>query len=241
MSQCRVALLFAMLSLVATAAFGQSQELRTAHRQVTDLFEQGRYDDAVPFAEESVRLSEQEFGAEHPTTATLIDNLARLHRLQGRLEVAESLYRRGLAIRTVSLDKNDPKLAASHDNLGIVYTGLERYADAEEQHWEAVRIMEQSLARRPHVVNQLSRSAALYKARALYNRARVFEGQQRIVDADHLYEMVVSLFEAHLGPDNSALAPPLERRAQLLRQLGRADEAAELTARAAKIRTTKSP
>ena len=241
MPQCRVPLLFAMLPLVATAAFGQSLELRTAHRRVAELFEQGRYDHAVPFAEETVRLSEQEFGAEHPTTATLIDNLARLHRLQGRLDTAENLYRRGLAIRMVALEMNHPDLAASHDNLGIVYTALERYADAEEQHWEAVRIMGHSLARRPHVIDQQSRLAALYKARALYNRARVFEGQQRIVDADHLYEEVVSLFEIHLGADHPDLASPLERRAQLLGQMGRADEAAELTARAAKVRTTKNP
>ncbi len=166
MPRCRVPLLFAIMSLVATAAFGQSVELRTVHRQVEDMFEKGHYDDAVPFAEQAVQLSEQEFGAEHPTTATLIDNLARLHRLQGRFDTAKILYRRGLAIRTISLETNHPDLAASHDNLGIVYTALERYADAEEQHSEAVRIMVDSLARRPHVVAQLSRLSALYRARA---------------------------------------------------------------------------
>ena len=88
---------------------------------------------------------------------------------------------------------------------------------------------------------QAARPPATSPLRALYNRARVFEAQQRIVDAAHLYEEVVSLFEKHLGADHPDLAVALERRAQLLGQMGRVDEAAGLTARAAKAHATKRP
>jgi len=51
----------------------------------------------------------------------------------------------------------------------------------------------------------------------------------------------VSLFEKHLGADHPDLALALERRAQLIGQMGRVDEAAGLTARAAKARAKKRP
>ena len=51
----------------------------------------------------------------------------------------------------------------------------------------------------------------------------------------------MSLFEKHLGADHPDLALALERRAQRIGQMGRVDEAAGLTARAAKARAKKRP
>lgn len=236
---CLMLPLAAMLWLAPDSVLGQSVELRAAHRQVTDLYEKGRYEEAMPFAEETIRLSEQEFGAEHPTTATLIDNLAELHRERGSLAEAESLFNRALAIRQTSLAPDHPDLAASNDSLGTVMSTLGRYAEAEAYHWQAVRIAEQTVARRPHVLNELSRLAALYRTRALYNRALLFEEQERYIDAEPLFDGARAVFEANLGADHPDMIVPLEHHAQVLRELGRDAEAGELESRAVAIRMSQ--
>ena len=49
------------------------------------LHAQGRYQEALPFAEKAVRLGNKEFGPDHPTTATSLNNLAALYRTPGPL------------------------------------------------------------------------------------------------------------------------------------------------------------
>ncbi len=66
------------LVLWPAAAQGQSAEFRNAYNRVGELYAQGRYQEALPFHEEALRLGEHEFGLDHPTTATLLNNLAVL-------------------------------------------------------------------------------------------------------------------------------------------------------------------
>ncbi len=146
------------------------------------------------------------------------------------------LFKRALAIRKTSLAPDHPDLAASNDSLGTVLSTLGRYAEAEAYHWEAVRIAEQTLARRPHVINKLSQLTALYRMRALYNRALLFEEQERYTDAEPLFDGARAVFEANLGADHPDIIAPLEHHAQVLRELGRGAEASELESRAAAIR-----
>ena len=51
--------------------------------------EAGRYEEALPFAEEALRLGEEEFGPNDPPTATLLNNLAALYDAQARYAEAE--------------------------------------------------------------------------------------------------------------------------------------------------------
>ena len=57
-----VGLLGLGLWLAPAASYGQSRELRGAFDQTRALSSQGRYDEALPFAKETVRLGEEEFG-----------------------------------------------------------------------------------------------------------------------------------------------------------------------------------
>ena len=53
----------------------------------------------------ALAICETALGAEHPDTATGLDNLAGLYRAQGRYGEAEPLYRRALAIRETALGR----------------------------------------------------------------------------------------------------------------------------------------
>ncbi|MEE1562110.1 MAG: tetratricopeptide repeat protein, partial [Alphaproteobacteria bacterium] len=57
------------------AALAQSPELKSAVRQYEALEAQGKYAEAEPFARKAVELGEAEFGPDHSTYATYLNNL----------------------------------------------------------------------------------------------------------------------------------------------------------------------
>ena len=117
------------MALWPVATHGQSSELDAAYNRFVDLYAQGRYEEAVPFAEKAVRLGEEEFGPNDPTTATLLNNLAELYRAQGRYAEAEPLYQRSLAIREKTLGPKHPDVVQSLES----YAALLRETDREEK------------------------------------------------------------------------------------------------------------
>ena len=69
----------AVLWLWPAAAYGQSPALVDASKRFTELYTQGRYQQALPFAEKALRLAEHEFGPDHPPTATALNTLPELY------------------------------------------------------------------------------------------------------------------------------------------------------------------
>ncbi len=108
----------AVLWLWPAAAYGQSPALMDVYKRFTELYTQGRYQQALPFAEKVLKLAEHEFGSDHPTTAKAFNNLAALYNAQGKYVDAEPLYKRALAIW-------EKALGPEHLNVA---TGLENYA-----------------------------------------------------------------------------------------------------------------
>ena len=92
-----IAILVALF-LWPAAVFGQSPEFTDAHNRANELSAEGRYQEAIPFAKEALRLSEREFGPAHQNTGSTLDNLAGFYHAQGSYAEAETLYRRALAI-----------------------------------------------------------------------------------------------------------------------------------------------
>ena len=116
-----LALVLAILWLWPASPHAQSEALDEAYYQGQTLYEAGRYEEAIPFWRKALELGEREFGPDHPTMATLLNNLAELYRAQGRYEAAEPLYKRALAIREKALGPDHPAVATSLNNLAGLY------------------------------------------------------------------------------------------------------------------------
>ena len=97
-----LAAMIAILWLWPGAAFGQSPspELLDNYKRYHKLFAQGRYEEAMPFAEHAWKLGQQEYGPDHLSTATLLNDLGELYRALGR-------YNRGRAAARASADDSD--------------------------------------------------------------------------------------------------------------------------------------
>ena len=86
------------LVLWPSEAYAQSPELLDAAKRSDELYAEGRYQEALPFAEKALGLVEREFGPDHPNTAAFLSNLAEVLQVQGRYAEAKPLCVRALEI-----------------------------------------------------------------------------------------------------------------------------------------------
>jgi CHAT domain-containing protein/tetratricopeptide (TPR) repeat protein len=215
------ALYFSNLSLVPAQQADDASEL---NKKVIELYNAGRYSDAVPIAQRVLAINEKALGRDHPDVATSLNNLASLYKNRGRYADAEPLYQRALAINEKALGRDHPNVATSLDNLALLYNNQGRYAEAEPLYQRALAINEKALGRdHPNVATSLNNLASLY-----YN-------QGRYADAEPLYQRSLAILEKALGRDHPYVAGSLNNLAELYRSQGRYADAEPLYQRSLAI------
>ena len=110
-----------LIAGVPSTLFAQSDELHTLNHQVKQLYEAGKYSEAIPLAEKSLELTRAQEGEDSPQTAVRTSWLATLYQEQGRYADAEPLFKRALAIREKALGPDHPDVAQSLNNLAVLY------------------------------------------------------------------------------------------------------------------------
>ena len=104
-------LLFILLASAwacSPVGYSQSDALKAASENYQELKEQGRYREAIPYAQEVLAFMEEDYGPEHPNVATSLNALAALYIYQGRYGEAEKHMKRALAIITEAPKKTSP-------------------------------------------------------------------------------------------------------------------------------------
>jgi len=219
-----IAILVALF-LWPAAVFGQSPELMDAYDRSKELSAEGRYQEAIPFAKEALRLSEREFGPDDPTTGITLNNLAGLYDDQGRYAEAEPLYKRAMAIWEKALGPDHPDVATGLNNLAMLYKTQGRYGEAEPLLKSSLAIDEKALGPdHPDV------------AIGLHNLATLYEAQGRYAEVELLYKRALVIWEKALGPGHPNVATSLNNLAGLYQIQGRYAEAEPLHKRALEIR-----
>ena len=85
-------------------------------------------------------IDEAAYGATHPRVATHLNNLALLLRETNRLEEAEPLYRRALAIDEAAYGATHPRVATDLNNLALLLQATNRLEEAEPLYRRMVSI-----------------------------------------------------------------------------------------------------
>ena len=78
-------------------------KLSSLNEHGTELYQAGKFNEAISIAGESLELSEKALGPEHPDTAQALNNLAVLYDSMGDYAKAEPLYQRALKIKEKAL------------------------------------------------------------------------------------------------------------------------------------------
>ena len=178
-------LLATLLGLgTSVAVQAQGSEWERLNAEASSLYKQGRYDQAVVAEKKALQVAEQNLGPDHPTVATLLNNLARLYDEQGQYAQAKPLYKRLLAMSEKALGPDHPDVATALNNLAGLYKAQGKYAQAEPLYKRSLAIWEKALGPdHPDVATVLSNLAAVYRKTGREKEAKALEDRARVIVA----------------------------------------------------------
>ena len=128
-SKVFVALILVPLLIMSTWA--QEAHWRRLKDKFQLLYQQGKYSEGLPVAQEDLRVAEATFGPSDVRVALSLNNLALVFMALGKYADAEPLQRRSLAIQKKLHGPNHAEVATNLDNLAQIYRAEGRYAEAE--------------------------------------------------------------------------------------------------------------
>ncbi len=229
------------------------EEWKQLKDQVVELYNAGKYAEAIPVAEQATTLARQLWGETHKNVATSLNNLAGLYKSQGKCDAAELLYLKAIEIDKIALPENHPSVATHLNNLAGLYESQGKYNAAELSYLEAIEIIEIALPENhPYRGYSLNNLAQLYcsqgkydAAERLYNEikkialpknhpdlAGLLTGIAALYHSEGKYETVESLIQQAIEIDKIALpknhpnlATDLNNLAELYRSQGKYDTA----------------
>lgn len=119
-----------------------------------------------------------------------------------------------LAIREKTLGENHPAVAATLNNLAVLYGKRGKYMDAEPLCKRALEIREQVLGRdHPDVAKQLNNLALLCQNQSKYDEVELY------------YQRALEIYEMKLGPDDPNVAKTKNNLASCYLKQGKYKEA----------------
>jgi CHAT domain-containing protein/tetratricopeptide (TPR) repeat protein len=199
-------------------------EAKRLEERVRTLYQQGKYAEAVPLAQQVLKIREEGLGAEHADTAASLNDLAQLYCSLEDYAKAEPLYQRALKTREKVLGPEHPDTAESLNNLAGLYADRGDYAKAEPLYQRALRIREKVLA-----PEHADTATTLNDLATLYDRLGDY------AKAEPLYQRALRILEKAVGPEHPDTAGALLNLAGLYNRLGDYAKAEPLYQRALKI------
>ena len=151
-------------------------------------------------------------------------------RLYKQLQYSEAakVAEEALTVAEKTFGPNHPYMAASLNNLAMVYQAQGRYAKAQPLYKRLLKIREKAFGKdHPDVAQSLSNLAGAYQAQGKYS------------EDEPLYKRALAIVEKTIGPEHPHVAATCENMAELCRQIGREDEAGRFEARARRIRSNQ--
>jgi CHAT domain-containing protein/Tfp pilus assembly protein PilF len=189
------------------------------------LYEQGKYQEAIPLAEKRVDLTERTLGAEHIATAASLNDLAVLYQAMGDYAKAEPLCQKVLQINQKVLGPDHADTAASLNNLAELYHNMGAYDKAEPLFQQALQICQKVLG--PDHANT---------ATTFDNLASLYEDIGDYAKAEPLYRQALQIRQKALGPEHPDTATSLNDLALLYVVTGDYAKAEPLYQQALQIR-----
>ncbi|MBM4283712.1 MAG: CHAT domain-containing protein [Deltaproteobacteria bacterium] len=220
-------LVFFLMMLLAAPGQGADpllEEALSLNRQAMQLYQAGRYQEALPLAQRALAIREKAFGPEHPHTAVVVNTLGLLYEGLGKYDQALPLLQRALKIREQVLGPEHLDTASSLNNLAGLYRVMGAYEQALPLYRRSLAIYEKALGpEHPLTATSLNNLALLYKAMGAYQEALP------------LYRRALKIREQVLGPEHLDTASSLNNLAELYRVMGAYEQALPLYRRSLAI------
>ncbi len=163
---------FFMACFCISLHLGHSQEvenLKQMNIQVVNVYQEGRYQEAIILAQKAYNYGLSSLGEKHPDTLASMGNLAELYRSQGKYEKAEPLSLKNWQLKREVLGEKHPHTLTSMNNLALLYKTQEQYIKAERLYLELMK--ETFEEDHESTVNLMNDLAELYHFQGKYKKA----------------------------------------------------------------------
>ena len=138
-------ILAAMQMIFCSGAWAQGpNDLAILNGRIGELYNVGKYSEAIPLAEKSLALTRSRVGDDHPDIAERMGWLAFLYEIQGRYLEAEPLFKRSLTIELKTFGPDHPHIVAALNNLALLYKHQGRLAEAEPLYRQSLALREKA-------------------------------------------------------------------------------------------------
>ena len=194
-----------MLTLTSAFLNSQSLELKNEFKVTKRLFKEKKFHDALISNDKALQLSNIEFGEKHLTTATLLENKGRLLLELNEFYKAELIFRDVHEIREELINKNHPDIAEALNYLALSLRFQNKLDDAILVHNKVLNMMASVIANNPGQISELTRSSALYRARAYETKGIQLIKQNKLEEAKGNFRIAIKIFERTLGKDKREL------------------------------------
>ena len=194
-----------MLTLTSAFLNSQSLELKNEFKVTKRLFKDKKFHDALISNDKALQLSNIEFGEKHLTTATLLENKGRLLLELEEFYKAELIFRDVYKIREELINKNHPDIAEALNYLALSLRFQNKLDDAILVHNQVLTMMASVIANNPGQISELTRSSALYRARAYETKGIQLIKQNKLEEAKGNFRIAIKIFDRTLGKDKREL------------------------------------
>ena len=198
-------LLLLILNLTSAFLNSQSLELKNEFKVTKRLFKEKKFHDALISNDKALQLSNIEFGEKHLTTATLLENKGRLLLELEKFYKAELIFIEVHKIREELIKKNHPDIAEALNYLALSLRFQNKLNDAMSVHNKVLSMMASVIAKNPGQISELTRSSALYRARAYETKGITLIKQNKLEEAKGNFRIAIKIFERTLGKDKREL------------------------------------
>ena len=174
----------------------------------------GESDRSVSLLERAIRVEEAFFGPDDPHVAATLVTLALVHAGEERPALAEPLWRRALALLAKVPERRPDLLQTTINNLFITLR-------VQNKHKDVLAFAEPLISRW-----ELDPRVPSETLTALWNGvSEVYYREKRYAKAEKILKRALSTAESRYGKDARELRPILSNLVQLLRGMGRWQEA----------------
>ena len=194
-----------MLTLTSAFLNSQSLELKNEFKVTKRLFKDKKFHDALISNDKALQLSNIEFGEKHLSSATLLENKGRLLLQLEEFYKAELIFRDVYKIREELINKNHPDIAEALNYLALSLRFQNKLDDAILVQNKVLTMMASVIANNPGQISELTRSSALYRARAYETKGIQLIKQNKLEEAKGNFRIAIKIFDRTLGKDKREL------------------------------------
>jgi CHAT domain-containing protein len=239
-------MLLAILGLQSLAAVGRGDEPSATEKkdapavapemaEIVALFQQGmalsgkgQWAEAAPVLEKAAARAKAALGPDHVDTANVTMRYADALFYLKQYDQSLPLFLESLAILRRRLPREHPIVTYAVNDLGETYLRMGRFAEAEQLHWENLKVREASLGKdHPHTLL------------SLYNLGQASEGARNCQIAIGSYEDWLQRNERLEGDSSPLIVAALIGLGQAQRSLWLMEPAEKNYLRALKIQRTR--